>query len=640
MSASPRLLLLLGTLACAAAVAEPRRLPLNVRPGDVLATGNEWIALPEIRTSDGALVTFNVLSMRERGLLQSSGESGRPVLEPYLKVGAKRQALDALNWSLLEYWIPQATQDKDGLAFTLTYCAPPGYRAAFVRLTVKNQRSEALAATLGLKSSFGALARVTYLPVSVRGERTITPTPWVDSGEVYSYITSDTRFAWAVVHPLSKATFGAPPVSVAPEADAARTVMLQPGETAEAVYVLAVGVEEFSAAHNARSLKEMLDRNGSEAMIDETAAWCRSRTRSTGLADLDALMNRNLLFTRLYAWGRTIDTEQLVGVTSRSPRYYVAAAYWDRDAMLWSFPGLLDADPPFAREALNYALGIQLRNTGTHSRFIDGIVLEDGFQLDEAAAPVLALASYLRRTSDDRFLSEHRDAVLLLRDRLLSRFDAPTGLYSSLQDSQDEYQKLPFLTYDNALTWRALSDLAMLFDRLRDSGTARDLRQRAAALHTAILAYAVVKDAPGATGPIFASATDGKQFVETDIPPGSLLKLPALGFIGEDDPLFVRTFEWLHSPHYKYSYAGHRYGLPGSYRLQFTTSWVIADELLLKRSQSRAQEILLASPWDAGIVSEGIDPDTAQMDMAGRAFATAAGYVAHAICQTACSARP
>src|SRR5436190_1281813 len=273
---------------------------------------------------------------------------------------------------------------------------------------------------------------------------------------------------------------------------------------------------------------------------------------------------------------------------------------------------------------------------GTHSRFIDGIVLEDGFQLDEAAAPVLALASYVRRTNDERFLSEHRDAVLLLRERLLSRFDAPTGLYSSLQDSQDEYQKLPFLTYDNALTWRALSDLATLFDRLRDSGAARDLRQRASALHAVILAHAVVEDAPGATGPIFASATDGKQFAETDIPPGSLLKLPALGFIREDDPLFVRTFEWLHSPYYKYSYAGHRYGLPGSYRLQFTTSWVIADELLLKRSHDRAQEILLASPWDAGIVSEGIDPDTAQMDMAGRAFATAAGYVAHAICQTAC----
>jgi hypothetical protein len=37
-------------------------------------------------------------------------------------------------------------------------------------------------------------------------------------------------------------------------------------------------------------------------------------------------MNRNFLFTALYAWGRTIDTEQLVGVASLSPRYYVSAS--------------------------------------------------------------------------------------------------------------------------------------------------------------------------------------------------------------------------------------------------------------------------------------------------------------------------
>jgi hypothetical protein len=77
--------------------------------------------------------------------------------------------------------------------------------------------------------------------------------------------------------------------------------------------------------------------------------------------------------------------------------------------------------------------------------------------------------------------------------------------------------------------------------------------------------------------------------------------------------------------------------LPGSYRLPFTTSWTIADELMLKRSHDKAAEILLASPWDAGIISEGIDPDTAVPDKPGRAFATAAGYVAHAICASACA---
>jgi hypothetical protein len=614
---------------------ELRRIPLTLRPGDVLATGNEWLALPDIRAKDGALTTFNVLSMRERGLLQASGEAARPVLEPYFQADGKALALDNPTWSVLEYWIPQARQVIDGLELTLTYCAPNGYRAAFIRLTVTNRRAVNVPVTLGMRSSFGKLSRVTYVPVTLRGERTIAPTPWVSPGEVYSYITNDTRFAWAVVHPGSVASFGVPPVSASPEADAKTASTLQPGESTEALFVLAVGVEEFSAAHNARALREMLDRSGSEAMIDQVAAWCKVRTRTTGRADLDVIMNRNFLFTELYAWGKTIDTEQLVGVTSRSPRYYVSAAYWDRDAMLWSFPGLLDVDPPMAREALEYALGTQLRNTGTHSRFIDGVVLEDGFQLDEAAAPVIALASYLRATEDLSFLQAHREAVNALRDRLLARYDTRTGMYSSLQDSQDEFQKLPLLTYDNALTWRALTDLADLYRRLKDSGSAADMSRRAKDLHASILRHAVTA-ASGAPGPIFASATDGDHFAETDIPPGSLLKLPALGFIAEDDPLFVRTYEWLHSPNYPYSYSIKLYGLPGSYRLPITTSWVIADELLLKRSHERAQSILLASPWDAGIISEGIDPETAQMDSAGGAFATAAGYVAHAICLSSC----
>jgi hypothetical protein len=609
---------------------------LKLQPDQVIATGNEWLALPEIRTSDGALMTFNVLSMRDRGLLQVSGEAGRPALQPHFKADGKLVAVHKLDWTLRDYWIPEGRQVEDGLEIGVKYCAPSGYRAAFVRLRLTNHRASAIPVQLGLRSSFGALSRVTYVPVKLRGERTLGPSPWVDPGEAFSFITFDTHFAWAVVHPASIATLLAPPLGVSPEVDAVHSAVLQPGESTEALYVLAAGVEEFSAAHNAQALREMLDREGPDGIIAQAAAWCRAHTRSTGRGDLDALMNRNFLFTALYAWGRTIDTEQLVGVTSRSPRYYVSAAYWDRDAMLWSFPGLLDVDRNLAREALEYALTIQLRNTGTHSRFIDGIVLEDGFELDEAVAPLLALAAYVRATDDVPFLAGHREGINLLRDRLQGRFVPDVGLYSSLQDSQDEYQKLPYLTYDNVLAWRALTDLAYLYGRLRDQADATEMARRAKSLHAAVLSRMVTADAPGAGGTILAAATDGSKSVLADVPPGSLMKLPALGFMAEDDPLFDRTFRWLHSGNYKYSYAGRRFGLPGSYRLPLTTSWVVADELLLRRSRERALSILLASPWDAGIITEGIDPDTAAADPPGSAFATAAGYVAHAICVTTC----
>jgi hypothetical protein len=604
---------------------------------DALATGNEWLALPEIRPSDAALLSFNVLSARDRGLLEVRGDGSRAVLEPQLEADGRPVTLQHPAWSLHAEWVPEARQTIDGIEYTVTYCAPEGYRAAFVRLTAVNHRTTEARVLLGMRSSFGALRRVTYVPVTLRGERRVGPAAWVSPGEQYSFVTDDTHFSWALIHPGATGSFSVPPVTGSPETDAGTTQTLAPDARMETLVVLSTGIEEFSAAHAARALREALDRLGSDTLIARTEAWCRERSRTTGQHDLDRLMNRNLLFTRLYAWGRTFDTEQLVGVTSRSPRYYVSAAYWDRDAMLWSFPGLLDADPSFAREALSYALTVQRRNIGTHSRFIDGTVLEDGFQLDEAVAPLIALTAYVAATGDTGLAKEQAAAIDEMERRLLSRRDPATGLYESMQDAQDEYQKRPFITYDNVLVWKAWTDLAALRSRLGERERARETAVRATALRQAILAHTLTGEGANAR---FVSATDGQDIAETDIPPGSLLTLPALGFLPESDPRFVATYRWLHSSAYRYSYADAPYGLPGSYRLPFTTVWTLAAELGLTEGRAKALAILRASAWDAGIATEGIDPVTAQPDRAGRAFATAAGYLAHAICAHDCSDRP
>lgn len=114
------------------------------------------------------------------------------------------------------------------------------------------------------------------------------------------------------------------------------------------------------------------------------------------------------------------------------------------------------------------------------------------------------------------------------------------------------------------------------------------------------------------------------------------MKLPLLGFVPETDPVFERTWNWLHSSGYRYSYADRPFGVPGSYRLPFTPSWSVADELRLSRGREQALKILRGSHWDNGIITEGVSPDNAAAQPAGRAFATAAGYMAHAICQTFC----
>ena len=70
-------------------------------------------------------------------------------------------------------------------------------------------------------------------------------------------------------------------------------------------------------------------------------------------------------------------------MTTRSPRYYVSAAFWARDAYLWSFPGILHIDPAAARECLTLGLTRYWSNLPNHALYIDGTNLYPGFELDE-----------------------------------------------------------------------------------------------------------------------------------------------------------------------------------------------------------------------------------------------------------------
>ena len=599
---------------------------LTLAPDDVIPTGNDWIALPSIRARDAALMDFNVISMRYRGLIEFAGPAAQPLMMPFLVVDGNKQPLSNLRWSLRDYWLPTGTMEADGLRTRISYVAPPDSRAAIIRFQVTNVGAKPVRVAPGMEVSWARTNRVTYSPEPLSGARTMSPTPIDTDMEIFNYRTDDTKFAWGFAYVGSKGVLheGADP-GVTAQHDAT----LAPGQTLDVHYLIGVGLEEYSAAYAMRVLNKRIDRYGIDGVIDQAAAEAARHTRTTGRADLDRIMNRNLLFTTYFAWGRAIDTDAFVGMTSRSNRYYVSAAYWDRDALLWSFPALLDTDVERAREALGYALGTQARNIGIHSRFIDGVVLEDGFELDELVAPIVALKSYVDATGDRSVLDRYAGAIATIERRLFAMRDLATGLYETFQDAEDEYVQKPFSIYDNVLTWRALNDLAALEKR-------DDLRARAAELKAAIMKYGVRSGAEGAGGSIFAATVSATGGDFMDVPPGSLLKLPYLGFISEDDPLFVRTYKWLHSADYQYSYAGQPYGLPGSYRLPFTTSWSVADHLRLKAGQAKALKVLTKSAWDGGIITEGVNPDTAIADKDGRAFATAAGYIAHTICAQFC----
>jgi len=623
-----RLLFVLGALLLTTPAAATET-QLTLTPDDVIPTGNDWMSLPSIRAGDAALMDFNVISMRYRGLIEYAGALGQPLMKPFLNVGGVKKPLAGLRWSLRDYWLPTGMMEADGVRTSISYVVPSDSRAAIVRFQVTNIGGAPITVAPGMDVSWARTNRVTYSPESLTGARTMSPTPIDTDMMVFNYKTDDTQFAWGFAYVGSKGVLhegGNPGVTAQHEATLAR------GQTLDTHFLIGVGLEQYSAAYGMRVLNKRIDRYGIDGVIDQAAAEARRHTRTTGRADLDRVMNRNLLFTTYFAWGRSLDTEEFVGVTSRSNRYYVSAAYWDRDALLWSFPALLDTDPTRAREAIGYVLGRQARNAGIHSRFIDGALLEDGLELDELVAPIVALKSYVDATGDRSVLTKYASEIATLRTRLFALRDPSTGLYETFQDAEDEYVQKPFSIYDNVIAWKALNDLATL------SGE-KALRVRASTLKVAIMKYGVRSGTPGASGPIFAATVSATDADFMDVPPGSLLKLPYLGFIAEDDPLFRRTYDWLHSPNYQYSYVGTPYGLPGSYRVPFTTSWSVADHLRLKAGRAKALKVVTESPWDGGIVTEGVKPDTGIPDQQGRAFATAAGYVGHTICEQFCTDR-
>ena len=197
-------------------------------------------------------------------------------------------------------------------------------------------------------------------------------------------------------------------------------------------------------------------RQGGEYLIKETNAWLKSRIKNTGDSIIDNVLNLNLFFNYFYASGKTIDTEEVVLVTSRSPRYYVSAAYWDRDSLLWSFPALLITDIEFGEEVLDYVFKTQIKNVGIHSRYIDGTILEPGFELDELCAPIIALNTYIDFTNDFSILDKPyiRSGIEIIMKRLKAKKHSEINLYETFLQPTDDMRVYPYLTYNNVLVWK------------------------------------------------------------------------------------------------------------------------------------------------------------------------------------------
>ncbi|MCK9524696.1 MAG: glycoside hydrolase family 125 protein [Limnochordia bacterium] len=583
--------------------------------GKYVVTGNEYISLPTINTADGSIEGVTFLHMGAKGLIHLKGSEKAPLMRPVVLIDGQETTLENFVWERDHYWIPKFSAQAGDLRLRGTLLAPLGERGFIYRLSISSPQKAVV--SLGLQGCFGDVLLEVNEPKAIKGEKYASSSGW--------------NHAFVMEMRVGLPLFALAPM-FEPEADwqyqmdeeqnvdfnIMRTVELTPGQEETVDLIWGFGYEEVAAATSA---KEIL-RQSYDTEYAKTIAWLAERIQTVGDEKHCELLNLNMFFNFFFASGITLDTEELCLVTSRSPRYYVSAAYWDRDSLLWSFPSIVMVDTDFAREILTYVFTRQIRNVGIHSRYIDGTVLEPGFELDELCAPVLALKRYIDVSGDRTILEEGyvQRGIGRILSILATKKHATIDLYETFLQPTDDMHIHKYLTYNNMLVWRMLLDLSGLLGK-------HELAHQAEKVKQAIYEH-FIQEHNGV--PIFAWAADleGNWYVY-DEPPGSLMLMAWHGFCDAEDQVYRNTVDAIRDPSYRYSFSGKPIAEIGCEHAPHPWVLSICNSLLSGYVES-ALTHLSRTNLDNGVACESIHEETGEC-MTGEAFATCAGFLAFAL---------
>lgn len=579
-------------------------------------TGNEYLSLPTIREDDGAIEGLTFLYMTAKGMLEMAGHGEKPLLKPTLTIDGNNVPFSQLTWAYTCHWLPTFTFALEGVSVTATLFAPLGQRGFVYRFVVKSEAEKLVEVGLqgcwantrhqinetkqvaGTSHSFKSGWNHAFVMEMRTGLPLFALAPMGDDDLIYDFVQDNNKIDFT----LSKKK------------------KLNGGEEAEFSFIFGLGYEEVAASTSAKEIY----RQGVAHCFEQTCQWLKEREKVIENQKLSALLNTNMFFSFFFSSGITLDTEEFCLMTSRSPRYYVSAAYWDRDSLLWSFPAILMADEQYAREILSYVFTKQMRNVGIHSRYIDGTVLEPGFELDELCAPVIALGKYVQQTGDIAFTKKEFVAEGLLRilGILRQKKNHTLGLYETFLQPTDDMHVYPYLTYDNVLVWKTFHLLAEFMgnDALVKAG--EDVKE---SIHKHC-----IKTKNGKK--VFAwSCDDEGNYDIYDEPPGSLMLLPYYGFCSSDDEVYQSTMSLIRDPDYRYSFAGKPIAEIGCEHAPHP--WVLSIcNSLLSGHKDTALRHLERTKLDNGIACESVDEHTGAC-ATGAAFATCAGFLAYALYQ-------
>lgn len=575
-------------------------------------TGNEHISLINIEKD----LTVNGLTFLSMGL------NGNIFLDCIIKqkliIDNQELDLEKSEFEYKNYWIPEIKIKKKSSAVLYNLFAPKDKRGFIKTIKIKNNAEKKI--NVKLEQEF--ILKNIFLNINssykISPEIKITFNNWfkniaitaIEKGIVFSLaLGADISFTHRITgnNIFMFADFN-----------------INKDEEREINYFFGIGAEEMAAF----SSNVYFERQGVLHLFNELDEWLKSHLKFFKDKNIERIYNTNLFFNYFFTNGITIDTEELVCVTSRSPEYYVSGAYWDRDVFLWSFPAILDIDIKKAREILKYGFVRQGKNFGVHSRFINGNTLECGFELDELCAPFLALENYIKKTEDISFLKKDfiSEALENANNKFMIWKHHHYFIFSTELRPSDDMVVYKYNTYDNVLVWRAFKAIAYLYKILGKKEKTEYFKNLARKTENDIKKFAFLNRQKIIA---YEFDTDG-NYILYEEPAGSLKLLYYYGFVDKDDIYFKNTLKWIYSEKNKYFFQNFHFKESGCNHAQNPWPLSAANSILTPGYEKFGIDFFKNVKMDNFYACESIDARTG-ISKTGNAFATAAGFIVNAL---------
>ena len=606
--------------------------------------------MPEISTSRAGVEAAGFLYYGFRACIELHGSEACPLVNPIIEVDGDATESPTFETSLASYWIPEFTTVCGPVTARVTYFAPLDRRGFVGVLRLANTGDGKVQMRAGWHGCWERTFHTANVRKMMAGSKYGNITSWHPGVPVIEYrghtplfgvafLTEDVMPARISGGQSQNQTTGWTDESLSATPgvplyyEIADVFTLGPGEELTIPVYVGFGLDEVSSVASARDLR----LHGHERLLAHLRNWLDSRIIDCPDESLKRVLNVNSFYNYFYGQGTTLDTEELALVCARSSRSDSCAAYRDHDAMLWSLPAVLQVNWAQARRMLIYTFTRQLSNVGLHSRFIDGIVLEPGLQLDQLCAPIWALRHYVQLTSDMSILFDRRiqTGINTIQQILAAQRHPDIALFETLLLPSGDPSKYPYVCYSNALVWRILNDVAWLYDRIRDIDRSEEAHRLSEQVREAIIKHLVVE---GPYGDMFALSADldGNHELGDD-PAGSLQLLSYYEFCLADDPVYRNTVAWIHSEDNPVSGIGKTFGAAQTDARRGPFLLGVINDLLTDRKDS-ALEFLRDACLDDGIACQKVDPETGG-SVGGPAYASCAGFLAYAL-RTALGAVP